>query len=258
MIASSVYGRYNLWALLALSPGARGKMTEDVKEVVEEQVVQQEQPQVEVKEEPKEAPKVDQDKNWKQANEVLRLQKQRIEDLEARLTEQTPPPKKEEPDEFSSWDQEDILTVGKARALAEKLAEKKAAEIVRREMDKYTSQQNVAQDEQRARSKYEDYDYVIENYAIPMIKNDPALAHKIQNSKNPAETAYKLGKISDSYEEANMPQKTSPKAEKILKNSQRPVSSSAAVTPLKNQADNFSNMSKEDIWKESQKYARQA
>jgi hypothetical protein len=97
----------------------------------------------------------------------------------------------------------------------------------------------------------------METFALPMIKNDPALAYKIQNSKNPAETAYKLGKISDDYEGTMNKAAVSPKAEKILKNSQRPTSSNAAGT-LKTQADKYSNMSQADIWTESQKYAKRA
>ena len=97
----------------------------------------------------------------------------------------------------------------------------------------------------------------MEHFALPMIKNDPALAYKIQQSKNPAETAYKLGKLSDGYEETMTKAATSPKAEKILKNSQRPTSSNAAGS-LKTQADKYSNMSPADIWAESQKYARRA
>jgi uncharacterized protein GlcG (DUF336 family) len=99
---------------------------------------------------------------------------------------------------------------------------------------------------------------VIENHALPMIKNDPALAYKIQQSKNPAETAYKLGKLSDSYEETVAKQPTSQKAEKIIKNSQRPVSSNAAGTSLKSMASDVSKMSPQQIWEESQKYARRA
>jgi hypothetical protein len=97
----------------------------------------------------------------------------------------------------------------------------------------------------------------MQTYVLPMIKNDPVLAYKIQHSKDPAATAYKLGKLSDDYEE-NMAEKTvSPKAEKILKNSQRPTSSNAAGS-LKTQADKYANMSQAEIWAESQKYARKA
>lgn len=229
-------------------------MTEENKENAEEQVVSQEQVVVE-QEASRESPPNVQEENWKRANEALKLQKQRIEELETRITQQAQQVP-EEPDEFDKLDPDEYLTVSKARLFAEKLAEKKAAEITRKEMEKYIQQQNVANDEERARTKYEDYDYVIENYALPMIKNDPALAYKIQSSKNPAEIAYKLGKLSDEYEEANMPKNISPKAEKVLKNTSRPLSSATASPNLKTQADTFSNMTKEQIWAESQKYAR--
>jgi hypothetical protein len=196
--------------------------------------------------------------NWRQANEVMRLQKQRIEELERDRQErsQVKAPE-EEPDEFANEDPDNYITVEKARKMAEKAAEKKAKAYAQQAVQEYAQQQSVAISEERARTKYDDYDYVMENYALPMIKNDPALAYKIQQSKNPAETAYKLGKLSDSYEETMTKSAPSPKAEKILKNSQRPTSSNAAGA-LKTQAEKYASMSQADIWAESQKYARRA
>lgn len=230
-------------------------MTEE-KEIAVEPV--EGQAQVETQESVQEQTKRDVDHNWEKANEVLKLQKQEIEELKIRLTEMSQPKQQEEPDEFASLDPDDYLTVGKAKELAKKMAAKEAKEAAKQIVHEYAQQQSVAQDEQRMRSKFEDYDYVIENYAIPLIKNDPALAYRIQQSKNPAETAYKLGKLSDSYEESKMKQQTSPKAEKILKNASRPVSSNAVGTPLKNQADDFSKMSSQQVWEMSQKFARGA
>lgn len=238
-------------------------MTEEiqVQEVAQEEQKVDQQPIVEAAktaEEPsKEAPRSDADHNWRQANEVLRLQKQRIEELESKMA-QMAKPQESEKDEFADLDPEEYLTVSKARNMAEKLAEKKAQEAARKIVQEYAQQQTIQNDEQRARSKYDDYDFVIENYALPLLKTDPALAYKVQTSKNPAETAYKLGKLSDSYEESNMKQPVSPKAEKILKNSSRPVSGNAVSNPLKTQADQFSKMSPQDIWAMSQKYAKQA
>jgi hypothetical protein len=233
---------------------------EEKTEIAEEKPpIQEAQLQTEEKQdEHLEKPKKDADHNWQQVREVIQLQKQRIEDLEGRLSQKVEPPKQEEPDEFANLDPEDYLTVGKARSMAEKLAEKKAVQVSRQVVQEYMQQHQVTLDEQRMRSKHEDYDYVVENFAVPLIKNDPALAYKIQQSKNPAETAYKLGKISDSYEESNMKQPTSPKAEKILKNSSRPVSSNAVGSPLKNQADSFSNLSKQQVWEMAEKYAKGA
>jgi len=227
---------------------------EAVEEVsaVEEQVAEQ----VAVKEESKEDSNTI---NWRQANEVMRLQKQRIEELERAHQDRVHVQQQsiEEPDEFANEDPDNYITVDKARKMAEKAAEKKAKTYAQQAVQEYAQQQTVAMSEERARSKFDDYDYVMENFALPMIKNDPALAYKIQHSKNPAETAYKLGKLSDSYEETMAKTALSPKAEKILKNSQRPTSSNAAGS-LKTQADKYANMSQAEIWAESQKYARRA
>jgi hypothetical protein len=235
-------------------------MTEETEVVEEQSQVQQVEEQTEEKQELKtpEIHKKDSNRNWDEAREVLRLQKQRIEDLESKLVEQRVPAKQEELDEFEKLDQDDYMTVGKAREMAKKLASKEAAHTAKQVVQEYIQQQKIVQDEQRMRSKCEDFDYVIENYAVSMIKNDPALAYKIQNSKTPAETAYKLAKISDEYEGAQVKQQTSPKAEKILKNSARPTSSNAVGNTLRNQADDFSKMSQQDVWSMSQQYAKGA
>lgn len=234
-------------------------MSEEELEQVVDTPVQEEQVQevVESKAEPKEDPNA---VNWRQANEVMRLQKQRIEELEKDRQEREQarmPAQEPEPDELEGEDPDNYITVAKARKMAEKAAEKKARSYAQQAVQEYAQQQTVAMSEERAKAKYEDYDYIMEHFALPMIKNDPALAYKIQQSKNPAETAYKLGKLSDGYEETMTKAATSPKAEKILKNSQRPTSSNAAGS-LKTQADKYSNMSPADIWAESQKYARRA
>jgi hypothetical protein len=234
-------------------------MSEEIENVADATTESQDiQPQEQASTEVSQPQKSAQEINWERANEALRLQKQEIEELRYRLTEREKPQPVLEVDEFAELDQDDYLTVGKARALAEKMAEKKANEAAKRMVAEYAQQQSVVQDEVKARSRFEDYDYVVENFAIPMIKNDPALAHKIQTSKNPAETAYRLGKLSDQYEEYMTKQQTSPKAEKILKNVNRPLSGNAAGQPLRSQAESFSKMSKDEVWSQSQKFARGA
>lgn len=207
--------------------------------------------QTEVQVEAQEAPV---DHNWRQANEVLSAQKRQIEELQMRLDQMNQPKIEDEVDEFADWDPEDFMTVSKAKEMVRKVAAKEAAKVARASAAENRIQQNIASDEQRMKAKHEDYDYIIENFAVPLIKNDPALAYKVQNSKNPAETAYRLGKLSDGYE-AVASQSTNPRAEKILKNSSRPVSSNAVTSPLREQADSFSKMSHADIWKQSQQYA---
>lgn len=235
-------------------------MNEEIKEEVAEPQVEQEAPEQEIVEEEKPQSREDENLiNWKKANEVLKFQKMRIDELENQLQQrEIPRQPDEEPDEFEQLPQDDYLTVQQARKMAEKMAEKKAKMAVKSEIEAFESRNRVAQDEARCQTKYEDYAYVMENFALPMIKNDPALAYKIQMSKNPAETAYKLGKLTDAYEETMTKQSSpSPRAEKVLKNAQRPTSSNAAGT-LKAQSEHYSKMSKDQIWAESQKYARQA
>lgn len=227
----------------------------------EQQTVQESQsqdsPQLAAETSVNEVAKKDPDHNWREANKVLKMQQQKIQELENRLNAPPRPPAVEEKDEFADLDQNEYMSVGKARQMAEKIATKKAEAAAEKMVAKYAQQQRVVEDETRARGKYEDYDYVLNTYAIPLINNDPALAYRIQNSKNPAETAYKLGKLSDEYTEETNKQPTSERAEKILKNAQRPVSGNAVSKPLKSQAQDFSKMSKQDIWTMSQTYAKQ-
>lgn len=211
------------------------------------------------------------DHNWKAANEVMRAQKQQLEMTKMELEQlkmqmqqhqqKIQQQEQDEPDEFEKLDKRELITIEQAEKLAEKkakIATKKMLEEYSRTQEEQSRQSRIAQDEERVRSKFDDYDYVLENFALPMIKNDPALAHKIQNSKNPAETAYKLGKLSDEYEATMSKQQTSPKAEKIIKNSNRPTSSNAVTSGLKGQVEDFSKLSPSEIWSMSQKYARGA
>lgn len=233
-------------------------MTEE-NELVQQEVAQNEPEQhVEEVKAAQELPKPKSaERNWEATREVLELQKQRIRDLEAKVAQQAPPAI-EEKDEFDSMDPNDSITVEQARKLVEKRAEKKAEQAAKKIVQEFAQSQQIALDEERSRNKYEDYDYVVKNFAVPLIQNDPALAYQIRMSKNPAETAYKIGKLSDQYEESMNEQKTSPKAEKIMKNASRPVSSNAVGSSLKSKAEDYSKLSPSQVWQMSQEYARKA
>lgn len=228
-------------------------MSEEIEEVQPIEAAQEEQ--AETTEKVTEAPKQDASHNWELARQALAQQKAEIEQLKAMLGNKAPEP---EPDPFAGLDPDDYLTVDEARKRFEPTISKKAREAASELMEQYKLQSQIQYDEQRLRSQHEDYDYVVENFAIPLIKNNPALAMQVQNSKNPAQVAYMLGKMSDQYGESVNKQQPSQKAEKILKNSQRPVSAAAVSAPLKSQADNFAKRSKQDIWAESQRYAKGA
>jgi hypothetical protein len=230
-------------------------MSDEEIDVQASEPVQEEQDQQQEVVQEQQAPKPDASHNWELARQALAQQKAEIEQLKAMLGQKAPQP---EPDPFDGLDPEDYLTVEEARKRFEPTISKKAREAAAEMMQQYSLQQQIQVEEQRLRSKHEDYDFVVENFAIPMIRNNPALATQIQQSKNPAETAYMLGRLSDAYGESMNKQQTSGKAEKILKNSQRPVSAAAVGAPLKSQAENFSKRSKAEIWEESQRYAKGA
>lgn len=224
-------------------------------EVIEEQVVNQDQ---EVAAETQADSKTSAQVNWAEARQVMEAQKAELETLKRQMAEMSAPKQQapaEEPDEFADLDPSEYVTVDKAQRLAEKKAKQAAQQIVSQYINQDKAQRHLNESEAKAREKYDDYDYVINTYVLPAIKNDPALAHKIQNSKDPAAVAYKLGKL-DMSEQETAP--ANPKAEKILKNASRPVSGNAVSQPLKKQADEFAKMSQADIWKLSESYAKKA
>ncbi len=197
------------------------------------------------------------DHNWEQARQLMQMQKQRIEELENRQKPAVVPEK----DEFADLDPEELVTTSKALQMAKKMATRESQEI-RKELESLQTKinlQNYSAEENAMRSKHDDYDYVIDNFVRPMIKNDPAYQQMIINSKNPIQTAYKLGKLSDDYQEQPMKNNDAvQKAEKMIKNSQKPLSGNAAGGSLKGQAEKYAKMSPQDIWKESQSYAKRA
>lgn len=232
---------------------------EEHKELVQEEQV--EVPEVEAA--VKETPKPSVDDNWAQARAVLKAQKEELEMLKYQMQQQQLQQKKAEivevEDEIDKLPHDELLT----KAQAQKLADKRAEKIIKQRFDEYekrlkeNEQARLLEDsETRARGKFDDYDYVVENFALPLIKSDPAFAYQVKNSKDPALAAYKLGKLSDAYEDHTTKQSVSPKAEKVLKNVARPVSGNAINTSLKGQADMASNMSAQQIWEQSQRYAK--
>jgi hypothetical protein len=194
--------------------------------------------------------------HWKQAREVMQSQKAEIEALRRQMEDFAKVKAPPEPDEFADLDPNDQITLAQAQRLAERKAKQAAESSVKQLEHQMDLQRKVASAETQARTKHSDYDYIINTYTLPQLQKDPALAHKIATSSNPALTAYKIGKLSDEYEEATTQQKIDPKAEKILKNSSRPVSSHSAPVPLKSQVQDVSKMSQSQVWEMSQRYAR--
>ena len=227
-------------------------MPEDVKA---EEVVQ-EAPVVETPA-PVEAPPQQQmqrqnDTNWREVRAMMAAQKEEIDRLKAE--------KEAERDaaEFKDLAPDDYMTVAKTQRMIEKRAEKKAQEIASKIVEESMRKQENNMAEQRMRDKVSDYDYIIENYAVPMLESNKGMAEALRASDNPFQLAYNLAKASDKYIHDNSKQPTSAKAEKILKNTERPISAAASGTSMKTEADKFANLSPADYWRLSQEYANRA
>lgn len=209
---------------------------------------------------PEQTPKQnDADRNWERARAVMEAQKAELDAYRTERIAQQKKAEQDEDDEFAKMPQDELLTLAQAKKLAEKQAKKILKQYSEEfeQRNKQNEQQRLLNEsETRMRTKHDDYDYIITNFALPQINNDPALAYQVQMSKDPAAAAYKLGKLSDSYEEQSNQRAVSPKAEKILKNTARPASGNTVSGPLKGQAEEISKMSHQQVWELSQSYAK--
>jgi len=210
---------------------------------------------------PQEKPKSDHDLNWKKAREIMKAQSLKISELEAHVNRLNMPKEK---DEFENVDKDDYITFEQAQRVAEnanKKVEKRAQEIASQIVEERLQVVEGERLEEKTRAKYQDYDYVIDNFAIPMIEKNPALANAIKSSPNWAEVAYRFAKSSPEYEAELAKRQNSQNqqdVDKVLKNQERPIPSSAAGSSLKSQVEQFATLSPEEIWKRAKEYAKKA
>lgn len=148
---------------------------------------------------------------------------------------------KPQQDEFSGMQDDEFLTVGQAKKLAE-------------QMQKY-NQQMVAQTQQstaelQMMAAAPDYKEVIEKYLPLAIEEDPDLKSEIQNSANPYKYAYKMAKRSSAYMKDSAKKNLSPQSQKVLDNYTKPQSLSAVGTnaPVTG-VGKYKSMSNEDFRK---------
>ncbi len=189
-------------------------------------------------------PRADEEKNWKEVRQIMKEQRQRIEELESRVAPKSAPPQKEE-DEFANLSEDDIVTVADMKKYAAKIAKKTAQELY----EDRRRQQEI----ESTPSRYSDYHDVIQ-YVEPLVKQNPALYAAIENSPNPRETAYQMAKMylaSQKGGEVN--------ARKIEENLSKPrvsdsIGSNTSFDAASSRRDlNLSDRAK--IWEQAQKYA---
>ena len=247
-------------------------MDENQEDVHEEVIQSEQEEQVRQPQKPS-----DSEMNWRRANEIMNYQQRQIEELNKQIHASrtpAPTPKIEEPDEFDTLAADDLLTVDQAKRLAEKQAKRYARqtyeEFRKEEQDRVakTAQEKKAQEfqqklsrlnvlEEEQRRVHEDFDSIVDTYVLPLINSNPAYKQLVMEADNPAEEAYMLGQML-ARRKGSAPSVTSPKAEKVLKNANRPVSSATLGAPLKGQKDGSQLKPGADVWAMSQQYARGA
>jgi len=136
-----------------------------------------------------------QERNWKEMRrrqqdleKDLQMQREMNERL-MKMTSQTAPIK-QEIDELDAIGDDEFIPKGKVNKLVEKRAARIAEEIAKRETEKFFKQQNDSQFMSRLKSKYADFEEVVNSETMSLLEEqDPELAASIADLKDP----YKIG-----------------------------------------------------------------
>lgn len=123
-------------------------------------------------------------------------------------------PQEAESDPLDGLDSDDLLTVDKFRQAQHQQQQRYEQEI---------SNLRYENLENRARLRHTDYNDVMEKYSIPLLRNDPDFASGFRNASDPAEYAYKIGRMMMGTEQARQPEpQISRDAQKIVENARKP------------------------------------
>jgi hypothetical protein len=170
-----------------------------------------------------------------------------VKDLLRREEERNRPAPVKEEDELSSLADDDILTVKQAK----KLATIQAEELIKKTLD----QRERATLPERVRGKYEDFDAIMTEENIKKLELDePGLAQACSVAPNPWEATYKIVK---KFIVPQQETKANKGDEKMKENLSKPasVNSAGRQGPLNN-ANLWSEASKDDLYKEMMQWAR--
>jgi hypothetical protein len=118
----------------------------------------------------------------------LKMQRDMNEKLMQMSVQANPP--KQEIDELDAIGDDEFIPKGKVNKLVEKKAARIAEEIAKRETEKFFTQQHQSQFMDRLKSKYSDFDEVVNSETMALLEEqDPELATSIAELKDP----YKIG-----------------------------------------------------------------
>lgn len=116
---------------------------------------------------------------------------------------------------------DDLMTTKDVRALITKVRENT-------DQNFKTQMRDVLED--IARINFTDYDEVLDKYTRGMIEKNPDLLDTINRSKNPALTAYQIGRSHPDFVKSQIAAKTDKLADKIQKNASKPKTLGARTT----------------------------
>lgn len=132
----------------------------------------------------------------------------------------------------------DVLTVGQGR----------------KELSAFKNELTAEIQELRMMQKHSDYAEVVRDYLPEVINKNPTLKQTLLNDPNRYELAYYLAKNSDSYRESQKKQKRSKEADKIVANSNKPVSVSSVGGAAASAPGGYKNMSDDEFRAFANKY----
>lgn len=189
-----------------------------------------------------------QDRNWKEARQLLEEQRRRIEELQGMVSRSAAPAPKEEVDELDQMAPDDIVTAKQMRKYAERVAEQAVQKAMKRSAADTM--------EERVRARYSDYDSVVTKENVDeLTRDDPALRKTLQSlaaaaqrgeDVDPYSLAYSLIKKTKGSTEKEDMSRVKRDADQLAKNSAKPVSSNAIKSAPLSDAHTYANLSKED------------
>lgn len=102
--------------------------------------------------------------------------------------------------------------------------------------------------EEIVKGKYPDYEDVVKTFVVPLVQEDPSLLDLIEESENPALTAYRLGLAQPGYAERQRKSVTEKVTQKIEKNLGKPKTlAHAGSSGAKAQVKSYADMTSEEF-----------
>jgi len=154
-----------------------------------------------------------------------------LEDVQRSLRSQNQP---KEDRLFGDYDDEYVPSVGELRSVFQK------QEAGMREQ----------MEELQIMQKHPDYQDVLKDHFLPLVKDKPHLVQMVQNSTNKAQAAYELGRMAMGMQKSTPEMSGAEKAQRIVSNARKPGNvATVGGSSVINKADYYAQMSDSDFAK---------